>query len=311
MTNRAREFLASLGLPHGDAHDLPSSRKRFPDGAHYRVEIPSVEGPAVLQAVLEHADLLGVTVHRISQGSGMMLLTEAEIREMARLGHERGIEVCLFVGPRAGWEGFAQSAAPDGRVFGWRHMGLDQLAFAFEDVQRGVEHGVRSVLVADEGLVWLLDQARQRGVLPRDLVLKASAVLGLANPVGIRLLVEAGVNTVNVASSITLPQLAALRQVIDIPIDLYVEAPDGLGGSIRYYELAEIIRVSAPVYLKFGLRNAPGIYPGGHHLEEIAIRQGRERVHRAAVGLELLARQGEDHYVMSGLHAPDLGIPVL
>jgi hypothetical protein len=40
-----RRFLNQLGLPPGDAYDLPTSAKRFPDGAQYRVEIPSVEGP--------------------------------------------------------------------------------------------------------------------------------------------------------------------------------------------------------------------------------------------------------------------------
>jgi hypothetical protein len=37
------EFVAALGLPPGDAFDLPESLRRFPDGAHYRVESPSVE----------------------------------------------------------------------------------------------------------------------------------------------------------------------------------------------------------------------------------------------------------------------------
>ena len=40
-----RDFLASIGLPRGDLHELPSSPARFPDGAQYRVEIPSTEGP--------------------------------------------------------------------------------------------------------------------------------------------------------------------------------------------------------------------------------------------------------------------------
>ena len=39
-----REFLRSLGLPPGDLNDLPTSPKRFPDGAQYRVEIPASRG---------------------------------------------------------------------------------------------------------------------------------------------------------------------------------------------------------------------------------------------------------------------------
>jgi len=96
-----RAFLQSLGLPPGDLNELPTSPKRFPDGAQYRVEIPSVERPRALAAVLEEAEARQVRLHRVSQGSGVMLLTDSEIREMARLGAEARIEVSLFVGPRA------------------------------------------------------------------------------------------------------------------------------------------------------------------------------------------------------------------
>ena len=48
-----RDFLASIGLPPGDLNELPDSPKRFPDGAQYRIEIPSTEGPRCLEAVLE------------------------------------------------------------------------------------------------------------------------------------------------------------------------------------------------------------------------------------------------------------------
>ena len=308
--NTAQTLLRELGLPEGDRHDLPTSTKTFPDGAHYRVEIPSVEGPAALRAVIEAAQASGVPVQRISQGSGIMLLSDAEIDEMVQLGHRHGIEVCLFVGPRAPWEGTAQALTPDGKHFGWRHMGMDQLVYAFSDVERAVQLGLRSVLVADEGLLWLIDQARTRGQLPGDLVVKASALLGASNPLGIKLLVDNGLNTINVASDITLARLAALRQVISIPIDLYIESPDGLGGFTRYHEIAEIVRVAAPIYLKFGLRNAPNIYPSGIHLEHVALQTARERVRRAALGLQMLARLSQD-FKTSQPGAPGLGIPVL
>jgi len=45
----------------------------FPDGASFRIEIPSVEGPKVLEAVLRAAKAEGVTVNRVSQGSGAVL----------------------------------------------------------------------------------------------------------------------------------------------------------------------------------------------------------------------------------------------
>ena len=307
--NHAKQLLQDLNLPDGDRYDLPASPIRFGDGAHYRIEIPSVEGPVAMAAVLDEAQRRGVRVHRVSQGSGMMLLTDGELREMAALGAQHQVEVSLFVGPRAPWEGTGQPLTPDGKLLGWRHTGMDQLAYAFEDVVRGVEAGLRSILVADEGLLWLVNEGRRRGVLPPNLVVKGSAVLGAANPIGIKLLQDNGLDTINVASDITLPRLAALRQVISIPIDLYIEGPDGLGGFTRYYEMAEVVRIAAPVYLKFGLRNAPNIYPSGVHLEGAAIATGRERVRRAAIGMELLARAGIE-FTASPVGAPGLGVPM-
>ena len=90
------------------------SDARFADGLRYRIEIPSVEGPAVLRAVLEEADARGVPVRRVSQGSGVMMLTDAEIAEMAELGAEHGVEVSLFLGPR-GALGSGRPVVRDGR----------------------------------------------------------------------------------------------------------------------------------------------------------------------------------------------------
>jgi hypothetical protein len=98
---KTREFLAKLKLPGEDNHALRPSSKRFRDGGEYRIEIPSCEGPRVFHAVLEAATEYRVPVHRVSQGSGILLLTRDEIKAMARLGYEQRIEVCLFVGPRA------------------------------------------------------------------------------------------------------------------------------------------------------------------------------------------------------------------
>ena len=97
-----RAFLASIGLPPGDLHELPDSQLRFPDGAQYRIEIPSVETLEALSAVLEEADKQKVLVHRASQGSGIMMLTDAELTKMLRIAKDAKMELSLFVGPRAG-----------------------------------------------------------------------------------------------------------------------------------------------------------------------------------------------------------------
>ena len=102
--------------------------------------------------------------------------------------------------------------------------------------------------------------------------------------------------------------VAAIRAAVDIPLDIYVEVPDNFGGFIRHYEIAEIIRVAAPVYIKFGLRNAPDVYPSGSHLESTVIALSRERVRRAEIGLAHLHRYGPEA-VISAPGAADLGIP--
>ena len=72
-----------------------------------------------------------------------------------------------------------------------------------------------------------------------------------------------------------------------------MEGPDDFGGTVRHYETAEVVRLAAPVYLKYGLRNSPPLYPSGAHLEATVIALSRERVRRAEIGLAILARGQE------------------
>ncbi len=306
---QTREILKALGLPPGDDYSLPDSEKRFPDGAQYRIEIPSVEGPKALAAVLEEAQRLEVPVLRVSQGSGIMMLTDDEIREMVRLGSEAGIEVSLFVGPRAGWDVSPQVVASSGKNLAARLRGMDQIVYATEDVLRASALGIRSVLVADEGQLWLVNEMKKRGDLPADFIVKVSVQMGAANPIAIRWMEQLGAGTYNIPTDLSLPQIATIRQVISIPLDIYVEVPDNFGGFIRHYEVPELIRIAAPVYVKLGVRNAANIYPSGLHIEDFAVKLVRERVHRAALVYGLIQRYMPDA-ITSSNGADDLGVPV-
>ena len=290
----ARRYLAGLGLPDRDLGELPTSPKRFADGAQFRVEIPSVEGPGPFRAVVEAAGERDLRVHRISQGSGMLLLTDDEIREMVALGRDRGIEVCLFVGPRAAWDVGVQVTAPSGRVVAGSLRGADQLAYGVEDVLRGCRLGVRSILVADTGQLWVLGRMKRAGDLPADLEIKVSISLPVTNPATARLLEELGATTLNLPVDLSLAQIAAIRRAVELPLDVYVEGADDFGGPVRYYEIPELVRVAAPVHLKFTVRNAPGLYPSGEHLAGLAVASARERVRRAAIGIALLRRHYPD-----------------
>jgi hypothetical protein len=300
------DILAGRGIP---AEPVPGpSAARFPDGAHYRLEIPSVEGPAVLRAVVETAAELGVTVNRVSQGSGAMLLAEAELAEMARIAADSGLEVSLFVGPREEWDIGRSAHAPDGGSLAGQLRGTRQLRYALDDILRAVDQGIRGFLVADTGLLQIVAEMQAAGQLPASVVWKVSAVLAPSNPVSLRQLEELGGSTVNVPSDVTLGQLFEMRASTSVPIDLYVESPDALGGVVRGHEAADLIAVAAPLYVKLGLRNSRPLYPSGLHIVGDAIAIGREKVHRAQVTLEWIRRSGLE-LVQSGPGAKGLGVP--
>ena len=287
---QTRETLEKHGWPGADPRDCPASAKRFPDGAQYRIEIPSTEGPRAFRAVLEEAAARRAPVHRVSQGSGIMLLTDDEIREMAALGREHSIEVNLFVGPRASFDIGAQAVAAAGKSLASSLRGADQLVYALEDVKRAVGLGIESILVSDIGLLAIMGKMKSAGDLPAGLIIKTSVMMAPANPASARVLEDLGATTINVPSDLTLPQLAAIRAAIDAPIDFYVEAPDNIGGFIRYFEAPELIRVGAPLYVKLGLRNSPDIYPSGAHIEPTVLALSRERVRRAQIVCEMIQR---------------------
>jgi hypothetical protein len=285
---------ALLGLGRADAGPsalLPDSPARFPDGGHYRVEIPSVEGPEALRMVLAEARLRGVPVHRVSQGSGITLLTDGEIEEMVALGREHGTEVCLFTGPRAGWDVGVQATTASGRVVAGSLRGGRQLRHAVDDVAHGCALGVRSVLVSDLGHLAVLAALRRAGDLPADLVLKVSISLPVANPATARVLEDLGADSLNLPVDLDVADIAEIRAATSLPLDVYIEGADDFGAPVRYHDLPEIVRVAAPVHVKFTVRNAPNTYPAGGHLAGVVTALAAERVRRAAIGLALLHRR--------------------
>jgi hypothetical protein len=284
------------------------SDARFADGLRYRIEIPSVEGPRVLEAVLEEAERRSVPVRRVSQGSGVMMLTDDEIRDLARLGADAGVEVSLFLGPRGAWDTGGQSFAT--AAAGGVARGDAGVQTCIAEVERGVELGIRSFLVADLGVLATLGELRRDGELPASLVLKTSVLLPCANAVTARTLEELGATTINVATDLSPAELGELRASCSAPLDVYVEVPDDQGGFVRFYEVPEMIRRAAPLYVKLGLRNAPNIYPSGLHLEDLAVKLGRERVRRAELVQRLLEERAPDLVEGRGADRPtDLGVP--
>jgi hypothetical protein len=93
---------------------------------------------------------------------------------------------------------------------------------------------------------------RKQNELPADIKFKISAHTGHGNPCSAKMLEQMGADSFNPVRDLQLPMLAAIRQTISIPIDLHTENPASSGGFIRHYEVPEMIRVAAPLYLKTG-----------------------------------------------------------
>lgn len=249
---QTRNFLQSIGLPAGDCYELPTSSKRFWDGGQYRFEVPGIQGPSAMLSLLEELDRLQISIHRVTQTKGIMTLTDEEIARMIELSEKWQVDLVLSIGPRATNDTSASVHTPEGQRMGYRLRGQEQIVRAIEDVKRAVKLGCHSFLVYDEGNLWVLAQMREHGELPSTCRFKVSAHCGHGNPCSAKLLENIGANSINPVRDIQLQMLSAMRQAINIPIDLHTENPESSGGFIRHYEVPEMIRIAAPVYLKTG-----------------------------------------------------------
>lgn len=247
-----RDFLKKIGMPMGDAYDLPSSDKRFSDGGQYRFEVPGIQSPATMKALLQEIDSLELHLHRVTQTKGIMLLSDSEISQMVELAADWKIELILAIGPRATYDTSASVHTLEGQRMGYRLRGQEQIVRAVEDVKRAARLGCRGFLIYDEGSLWLLNEMRKQGEIPEDSKFKISAHCGHGNPCSAKLLELNGADSINPIRDIQVQMLGSIRQAIDIPIDVHTENPDSSGGFIRHYEVPEMVRVASPIYLKTG-----------------------------------------------------------
>ncbi len=249
---KTREFLKSIGMPGGDAYDLKRSERRFNDGGQYRFEVPGIQGPGVMKALLETLDSYGTPIHRVTQTKGIWTLLDNEIEEMVNLSRAYHVQLILAIGPRATTDTSASVHTPEGQRMGYRLRGQEQIVRAVEDVKRAAGLGCRGFMVYDEGCLWLLNEMRKAGELPEDCHFKVSAHTGHGNPCSAHLLESIGANSFNPVRDIQIQMLGAIRQAISIPIDIHPENHDSSGGFIRHYEVPDMIKVAAPIYLKTG-----------------------------------------------------------
>ena len=306
---RVRKMMEKQGVPGRDLYDLPTSGKRFPDRCHYRIEISGVERPSTLEALIDEMEKRDVPVHRlISMVMGATLLTDDEMEQFAKMARDAKLEVIVTPGPRTLWDLGGQIRTPEGAVSGIRFRGSDNLAYVIADIKRAIDFGFRGFLVVDEGLLWLLSQMRKAGDIPKDVVFKVSIFAGHANPAGAKVLETLGANTFNPVADLTLPMLAAIRKVANIPIDVHVYLFDSFGGFNRIWESPEITRVTAPCYFKI----EPGVSVGTLYKPWVSPESlaflAREKVKYAGTLIGLIEKNYPEAK-LSKVGAKDLAIP--
>jgi len=247
------KFMEQAGIPGRDEYGLTPSRKLFPDGASYRIEMSGVEGPKVLEALIDERKKRNVPVHRlVSMCQGGTLFDKQEIKDFAQMAAEEKMEVIAAPGPRNSWDIGRQLITPEGAKCGaTHHRGSDELRKVIADIMRMYDLGIRGFLIVDRGLLWLLKRMQEQGNFPKDVALKLSVWAGVSSPAGAKLAEELGATSFNPIADLTLPQLAAIRKVVDIPIDFYIWAFESYGGPNRLYDAPEVARLCSPCYFKF------------------------------------------------------------
>ena len=245
-----KRFLKKTGIDEVSQDYV--SPKRFSDGGQYRFEVPGIQSPKTMKALLEESGKNDIFIHRVTQTKGIMMLIDEEIKEMVELAKDYGCELFLSVGPRATYDTSATVHTKEGSRIGYRLRGYDNLAYAIEDVKRACRLGVRGILIYDEGLLWVLNKMRIEGEIPEKVHFKLSAHAGHSNPASAKLLEENGLNSLNPVRDLQVPMIASSRNATDMSLDLHTENPKSTGGFIRHYEVPQFIKVASPVYLKTG-----------------------------------------------------------
>jgi hypothetical protein len=304
MFEETREYVKKLGLPAGDLFDMPSSDLRFPDGAAFRIEVPTVNSAEAVAALLETSTKNGITINRVTETYGMFRHTRDEIKEYCRLCNEYGAELLMSTGPRATYDTGATVLSPQGVRISYRLRGMEQVLRAVEDIKRGYDLGVRGFLIYDEGMLWLVGQMRKDGALPKEIIFKTSAHLGQCNPCSFKLLASLGADSINPVRDLQIPMIAALRAAVETPLDVHTDNPPGSGGFIRVYEAPEIVRVAAPVHCKTGNSVVSG------HGEMTSAVDGKRMADQAAIVVEMLNKYYPE-LKQSPKRAADLRIPAV
>lgn len=310
VMKKIRTFMEAQGIPGRDAYELPTSSKAFTDGANYRIEIAGVERASTFEAMLSESQKRNIVVHRaIAAVGGATYCDFAELKDMAQMGRDNGIEVVMTVGHRKGWDvGAKEMASPEGSMNGFRLRGSDHMSYHLADIMRCIEAGHRAFLVYDEGVLQLLNQMRLEEFIPATTVLKFSVFGGYCSPAGAALLESLGANSFNPSSDVSLPILGSIRKAVNLPLDVYISIVDAFGGNFRAYEAPEIARIASPCYFKFEPGTSEADIYKPWVTEDWHCNLIKEKIKLASIVMEIMQRMAPEMKT-SKAFAPDLVLP--
>lgn len=72
-----KDFLKKIGIEEPSSSF--QSSKRFEDGGQFRFEVPGIQSPKTMEALLDESIKQNIFIHRVTQTKGIMLLTDEEI----------------------------------------------------------------------------------------------------------------------------------------------------------------------------------------------------------------------------------------
>lgn len=287
-----RDFMEKNGIPGRDAYDLPTSTKTFPDGANFRIEIAGVERASTMEALIAEGRKRDVPIHRVIAAVGGSTYCDFnELKAMAEMAREERIEVVMTVGHRKSWDaGAREGATVEGGLQGFRLRGSDHISYHIADIMRSIDAGHRGFLVYDEGILYLLNEMRKGGLIPKETIFKFSVFGGYCSAAGAKVVSSMGADSMNPLSDVSLPILASIRQAVNIPLDVYLIIVDAFGGMFRAYEAPEIARVASPCYFKFEPGDSEGNIYKPWVTENFHSGLIREKIKMAQIVLEIMER---------------------
>ena len=184
-----------------------------------------------MRAVLAEADARGVPVRRVSQGSGVMMLTDVELDEMAQLGQRATESRCRSSSALEGHGTPAASRSPPRPSGSWPAAARASTSASRRSREASPTEFARfSSAISASWPRWdacappvtchPTSSSRRRScsrarTAPRPGVLQ-----------------DCGATTINVSTDLSVDDLGEIRAACTAPLDVYVEAP-GRPGRVR------------------------------------------------------------------------------